>query len=42
MRIGGDYMLIEKIVVSDSKYYLEFDGIRLIFEDERLIGWYRP
>lgn len=37
-----DYMRIEKITVSDSKYYLEFDGIRLIFEDERLIGWYRP
>lgn len=35
-------MKIEKITVSDSKYYLEFDGIRLIFEDEKLIGWYRP
>lgn len=35
-------MKIEKIIISDSKYYLEFDGIRLIFEDEKLVGWYRP
>ena len=35
-------MKIKKIVVSDSKYYLEVDRIRLIYEDEKLIGWYRP
>ena len=35
-------MKIKKIVVSGSKYYLEFDCIRLIYEDEKLIGWYRP
>ena len=35
-------MKIEKIVVSDSKYYLEFDSIRLIYEYEKLIGWYMP
>lgn len=32
----------EKIFVSDRKYYIELDCIRLIFEDEKLVGWYRP
>jgi hypothetical protein len=32
-----------KIVeVSESKYYLELDGMRLIYEEEQLIGWYLP
>ena len=35
-------MKIKKIVVSNSKYYFEFDCIRLIYEDEKFIGWYRP
>ena len=30
------------IIVSETKKYYEFDGIRLIFEDNQLIGWYRP
>ena len=35
-------MKTKKIVVSENKYYLEFDGIRLIYEENRLIGWYMP
>ena len=35
-------MKIKKISVSESKYYLEFDGIRLVYEDGGLVGWYRP
>ncbi len=31
-----------KITVNERKYYVELDGIRLIYEDEILIGWYRP
>lgn len=30
------------IIVSETKKYYEFDGIRLIFEHDQLIGWYRP
>ena len=30
------------ISVSDAKYYVEFDGIRLIVENGVIIGWYRP
>lgn len=35
-------MKTEKIVVNEHKYYIEFDQIRLIYEDDELIGWYRP
>ena len=35
-------MKTKKIVVSENKYYLEFDGIRLIYEENRLVGWYMP
>lgn len=35
-------MKIKKISVSESKYYLEFDCIRLVYEDGDLVGWYRP
>lgn len=35
-------MKTKKIVVSENKYYLEFDGIRLIYEEDLLVGWYRP
>lgn len=31
-----------KIPVSENKYYYEFDGIRLIIEDGKLVGWYNP
>lgn len=31
-----------KIVVNERKYYVELDGIRLIYEDGELVGWYRP
>lgn len=31
-----------KIVVNERKYYVEIDGIRLIYEDDELVGWYRP
>ena len=30
------------IWVSDNKFYYEFDGIRLIYEDNQLNGWYDP
>ena len=29
------------IIISETKKYYEFDGIRLIFEYDQLIGWYR-
>ena len=30
------------IYVSERKYYIEIDQIRLIYEDGELVGWYRP
>ena len=33
---------MEKIDVSENKYYIEFDCIRLIYEDGNIVGWYRP
>lgn len=30
------------IKVSERKYYIEIDQIRLIYEDGKLVGWYRP
>ena len=30
------------IFVNEHKFYYEFDGIRLIYEDNQLIGWYNP
>lgn len=33
---------MKKIVVNERKYYIEIDQIRLIYEDGKLIGWYRP
>jgi hypothetical protein len=33
---------MEKIIVNERKYYIEIDQIRLIYEDEKLVGWYRP
>ena len=30
------------IFVNDHKFYYEFDGIRLIYEDNQLTGWYNP
>ena len=33
---------MKKIVVNDRKYYIEIDQIRLIYEDDILVGWYRP
>ena len=35
-------MNVKRIGVSENKYYMEFDEIRLIFEDGELIGWYNP
>ncbi len=35
-------MKTKKIVVSENKYYLEFDGIRLVYEENHLVGWYIP
>lgn len=32
----------EKIIVDERKYYIEIDCIRLIYEDDKLVGWYRP
>ena len=31
-----------KIIVDERKYYVELDGINLIYEDGELVGWYRP
>ena len=31
-----------KIKVDDRKYYVELDCIRLVYEDDQLVGWYRP
>ena len=33
---------MKKIIVNERKYYIEIDQIRLIYEDDELIGWYRP
>ena len=30
------------IIVSSNKYYYDIDGIRLIYEDGELVGWYNP
>ena len=30
------------IFVNDHKFYYEFDGIRWIYEDNQLTGWYNP
>lgn len=33
---------MEKIIVNDRKYYIEIDCIRLVYEGDKLVGWYRP
>lgn len=33
---------MKKIIVDERKYYIEIDQIRLIYEDDVLVGWYRP
>ena len=33
---------MKRIEVNERKYYVELDGIRLIYEDGELVGWYRP
>ena len=33
---------MKKIIVNERKYYIEIDQIRLIYEDDSLVGWYRP
>ena len=30
------------IFVNGYKFYYEFGGIRLIYEDNQLTGWYNP
>jgi len=35
-------MKTEHIDVNENKYYIEFDGIRLICEDDAIVGWYQP
>lgn len=32
----------KKIEVSDRKYYVEIDKLRLVYEDGELVGWYNP
>lgn len=40
---GGEEMVrTMRIDVSENKYYIEFDGIRLVYEDDKLVGWYEP
>lgn len=36
------YDLKRFIPVSERKYYFELDGIRLVIEDDKIVGWYRP
>lgn len=31
-----------RIDVNESKFYIEIDQIRLIYENDVLVGWYRP
>ena len=33
---------MKKIIVNERKYYVELDKIHLIYEDDKLVGWYRP
>lgn len=33
---------MKKIIVNERKYYVEIDKIRLVYEDDKLVGWYRP
>jgi hypothetical protein len=33
---------MKRIEVDGRKYYIEIDQIRLIYEDDKLVGWYRP
>ena len=33
---------MEKIIENLERSYVEIDGIRLIYEGNRLVGWYRP
>lgn len=28
--------------VDPRKVYVELDGIRLVYEEDQLVGWYRP
>jgi hypothetical protein len=32
----------KKIIVNERKYYVELDKIHLIYEDDKLVGWYNP
>ena len=35
---------LKNIVLTDDdrKFYYNLDGIHLVFEDDRLVGWYCP
>ena len=33
---------MKKIIVDERKYYIEIDQIRLIYEYDIIVGWYRP
>lgn len=35
-------MKTNKIIVNERKHYIELDKIRLIYEDDELVGWYKP
>lgn len=32
----------KRIDVSENKYYIEINGIRIIYENDSLLGWYNP
>ena len=32
----------KKIEVSDRKYYVEIDKLRLVYEDGEIVGYYNP
>ena len=33
---------MKKIIVNERKYYVELDKICLVYEDDKLVGWYNP
>ena len=40
--LAGNEVEKMRIDVDKRKYYIEIDQIRLIYEDDELVGWYRP
>lgn len=32
----------KKIIVNDRKYYVEIDKLRIVYEDNEIVGYYNP